>query len=98
MTNVYNDWFVMESLFLVYILWPFFQCFRSKQVIKDAVQGNDFLKNLDSGQIREVVDSMYEKMIQQSHYIIKEGEAGVHLYVSSGMDYILNFHWCILCL
>ena len=53
-------------------------------MIKDAIQGNDFLKNLDSGQIREIVDSMYEKRIKCGHYIIKEGEAGVHLYVSSG--------------
>lgn len=57
--------------------------FRSKQLIKDAIHDNDFLKNLDSTQVREIVDCMYEKKIQQNHYIIREGDAGQHLYVSA---------------
>ncbi|CAC5402187.1 cAMP-dependent protein kinase catalytic subunit,cAMP-dependent protein kinase type 2,Putative serine/threonine-protein kinase PRKY,cGMP-dependent protein kinase 2,cAMP-dependent protein kinase type 3,cAMP-dependent protein kinase catalytic subunit gamma,Ribosomal protein S6 kinase beta-1,cAMP-dependent protein kinase catalytic subunit alpha,Ribosomal protein S6 kinase beta,Protein kinase 3,cGMP-dependent protein kinase, isozyme 2 forms cD5/T2,Serine/threonine-protein kinase sck2,cGMP-dependent protein kina len=57
--------------------------FRSKQLIKDAIHDNDFLKNLDSTQVREIVDCMYEKKIKQGHYIIREGDAGQHLYVSA---------------
>ncbi|OWF51089.1 cGMP-dependent protein kinase, isozyme 1 [Mizuhopecten yessoensis] len=57
--------------------------FRSKQLIKDAILDNDFLKNLDSTQIREIVDTMYEKQVKQGHYIIREGESGQHLYVSA---------------
>ena len=57
---------------------------RSKQLIKDAILDNDFLKKLDSAQIREVVECMYEKTVRQGHYIIREGDAGQHLYVAAG--------------
>ncbi|XP_060557265.1 cGMP-dependent protein kinase 1-like isoform X4 [Ruditapes philippinarum] len=57
--------------------------FRSKQLIKDAILDNDFLKKLDSTQIREVVECMYEKQVKQGHYIIREGDAGQHLYVAA---------------
>ncbi|XP_069684645.1 cGMP-dependent protein kinase, isozyme 1 isoform X2 [Periplaneta americana] len=57
--------------------------FRSKQLIKDAVMDNDFLKNLDSSQVREIVDSMYPLEYARGSYVVREGEAGSHLYVSS---------------
>lgn len=57
---------------------------RSKQLIKDAILDNDFLKKLDSTQIREVVECMYEKQVHQGHYIIREGDAGQHVYVAAG--------------
>ncbi|XP_021934867.1 cGMP-dependent protein kinase, isozyme 1 isoform X2 [Zootermopsis nevadensis] len=57
--------------------------FRSKQLIKDAIMDNDFLKNLDSSQVRELVDSMYPLEYAKGSYVIREGEAGSHLYVSS---------------
>ncbi|KAL8569633.1 hypothetical protein ACOMHN_057200 [Nucella lapillus] len=57
--------------------------FRAKQLIKDAVLDNDFLKNLDSTQIREFVDCMYEKAVHKGHFIIKEGEPGQHVYVAA---------------
>lgn len=44
---------------------------------------NDFLKNLDSCQLREIVESMYQKDYQRGSYVIKEGDAGSHLYVSA---------------
>lgn len=44
---------------------------------------NDFLKNLDSSQVREIVDSMYSKEFPAGRYVIREGEAGAHLYVSA---------------
>lgn len=37
--------------------------FRSKQLIKDAIMDNDFMKNIDSLQIRELVESMYSREI-----------------------------------
>ena len=58
--------------------------FRSKQLIKDAILENDFLKNLDSTQVREMVECMYEKNLEAKSYIIKEGDSGQHLYVSAG--------------
>jgi cGMP-dependent protein kinase len=56
---------------------------RSKQQIKDAIMDNDFLKHLDSIQIRELVDSMYNRDIENGEYVIREGEPGKHLYVSA---------------
>lgn len=63
-------------------------------MIKDAILGNDFLKNLDSTQVREIVDCMYEKRIKQGNYIIREGDAGQHVYVSAGKYLDVNRHRC----
>ena len=38
---------------------------------------NDFLKNLDSSQVRELVDSMYPLEYARGSYVIREGEAGM---------------------
>ncbi|CAH1794635.1 unnamed protein product [Owenia fusiformis] len=57
--------------------------FRSKQLIKDAILDNDFLKNLEPTQLREVVDCMYAINVKTSHYVIKEGDDGQHVYVSA---------------
>ena len=57
---------------------------RSKQVIRDAIMDNNFLKNLDAVQVREIVDCMYEKRIRTGHFVIKEGDPGQHLYVAAG--------------
>lgn len=57
--------------------------FRSRQLIKDSILENDFLKNLDQNQVREIVDCMYEKKVKMGHFIIKEAESGQHLYVSA---------------
>lgn len=57
--------------------------FRSKQLIKDAIMDNDFLKNLDSLQVREIVDAMYRKEYSAGAYVLREGEAGAHLFVSA---------------
>ncbi|CAG2059769.1 unnamed protein product [Timema podura] len=55
----------------------------SKQLIKDAIMDNDFLKNLDSSQVRELVDSMYPQEYSKGSYVINEGGAGCHLFVSA---------------
>ncbi|XP_025836753.1 cGMP-dependent protein kinase, isozyme 1-like [Agrilus planipennis] len=57
--------------------------FRSKQLIKDAIMDNDFLKHLDSLQVREIVDCMYPKELRRGSFVIREGDAGAHLYVSA---------------
>jgi len=61
--------------------------FRSRTVIKEAIMENDFLKNLSSGQVRELVDSMSEKTVPKGCYVIREGENGSHLYVSGEGEY-----------
>lgn len=55
--------------------------FRSKQLIKDAINENDFLKNLESAQVREIVDCMYPKSYNKSDVIVQEGDIGHALYV-----------------
>lgn len=67
-----------STVFLLY--------FRSKQIIRDAILDNNFLKNLDSIQVREIVDCMYEKRVKTGQYVIREGEAGQHLYVTAGQS------------
>lgn len=61
--------------------------FRSKQLIKDAILDNDFLKNLDTSQVRELVDSMYGLEVRCGEYVIREGEAGAHLFVSAAGEF-----------
>ncbi|XP_006819371.1 cGMP-dependent protein kinase egl-4-like [Saccoglossus kowalevskii] len=57
--------------------------FRSKQLIKDAILDNDFTKNLDASQVREIVDCMYPKTFEKGQLVIKEGDAGAHFYVAA---------------
>ncbi|XP_055901839.1 cGMP-dependent protein kinase, isozyme 1 isoform X2 [Eupeodes corollae] len=57
--------------------------YESKQLIKDAIMDNDFLKNIDSSQVRELVESMYSLDVVEGEYVIREGDAGAHLYVSA---------------
>ncbi|XP_026844637.1 cGMP-dependent protein kinase, isozyme 1 [Drosophila persimilis] len=61
--------------------------FSDKQQIKDAIMDNDFLKNIDASQVRELVDSMYSKSIAAGEFVIREGEAGAHLYVSAAGEF-----------
>ncbi|XP_036215981.2 cGMP-dependent protein kinase, isozyme 1 [Bactrocera oleae] len=57
--------------------------FSSKQLIKDAIMDNDFLKNIDASQVRELVESMYPLSISKGEFVVREGEVGAHLYVSA---------------
>lgn len=61
--------------------------FRSKQLIREAIMENDFLKNLAPSQVREIVDCMDKKRVVAGAYVIREGDSGNHLYVSSEGDY-----------
>lgn len=57
--------------------------FRSKQLIREAIMENDFLKHLAPSQVREIVDYMEKKKIAAGAFVIREGDSGSHLYVSS---------------
>lgn len=58
--------------------------YRSRQIIKSAILDNDFMKNLESTQIREIVDCMYPVAYAASSLIIKEGDVGSIVYVMEG--------------
>lgn len=60
---------------------------RSKQLIKDAILDNDFLKHLDCVQIRELVESMYSRDVSYGEYVIREKMPGNHLYVSDAGEF-----------
>lgn len=67
---------------------------RSKELIKDAILDNDFLKKLEPSQIREVVECMYERKWRKGEFLIKEGESGSHLYVLEG-TYLMSLLTCL---
>ncbi|XP_024243532.1 cGMP-dependent protein kinase 1 isoform X3 [Oncorhynchus tshawytscha] len=54
---------------------------RSKDLIKEAILDNDFMKNLELSQIQEIVDSMYPVEYGKDSCIIKEGDVGSLVYV-----------------
>lgn len=44
---------------------------------------NDFLKNIDSSQTRELVEAMYSRNVAKDEYVILENDVGSHLFVSA---------------
>ncbi|XP_078019355.1 cGMP-dependent protein kinase 1 isoform X2 [Epinephelus lanceolatus] len=59
----------------------FSKTLRSKELIKDAILDNDFMKNLELSQIQEIVDCMYPVDYGKDACIIKEGDVGSLVYV-----------------
>ncbi|KXJ79656.1 hypothetical protein RP20_CCG028483 [Aedes albopictus] len=56
----------------------------SREIIKSAILDNDFMKNLEMTQIREIVDCMYPVQYGAGSLIIKEGDVGSIVYVMEG--------------
>ncbi|OXU24925.1 cGMP-dependent protein kinase, isozyme 2 forms cD4/T1/T3A/T3B isoform X2 [Nasonia vitripennis] len=54
---------------------------RSRELIKAAILDNDFMKNLELTQIREIVDCMYPVTFPAGHIIIREGDVGSIVFV-----------------
>lgn len=63
---------------------PSLPCLRSKDLIKEAILDNDFMKNLELSQIQEIVDCMYPVEYGKDSCIIKEGDVGSLVYVMEG--------------
>ncbi|XP_050302917.1 cGMP-dependent protein kinase, isozyme 2 forms cD4/T1/T3A/T3B isoform X2 [Anthonomus grandis grandis] len=53
----------------------------SRELIKAAILDNDFMKNLEITQIREIVDCMYPEEYLKGSIIIQEGDVGSIVYV-----------------
>jgi hypothetical protein len=66
------------------LLFFFPKSFRSRDIIKSAILDNDFMKNLEITQIREIVDCMYPVQYAACSLIIKEGDVGSIVYVMEG--------------
>jgi len=54
---------------------------RSCDMIRSAIMDNDFMKNLETSQIKEIVDCMYPMEYAKGSLIIKEGDIGSIVYV-----------------
>ncbi|XP_054723971.1 cGMP-dependent protein kinase, isozyme 2 forms cD4/T1/T3A/T3B-like isoform X2 [Uloborus diversus] len=54
---------------------------RSKELIQRAILECDFMKNLETVQIKEITDCMYPVEYSQDSIIIKEGDAGSVVFV-----------------
>lgn len=73
-------------------------CPRSKELIKEAILDNDFMKNLELSQIQEIVDCMYPVEYGKDSCIIKEGDVGSLVYVMEGRvekDLIYSFFFFV---
>lgn len=66
-------------LLLDRLVYPLF--LRSKHLIREAVQKNDFLKQLAKEQVIELVECMFEMRARAGQWIIQEGEPGDRLFV-----------------
>lgn len=53
----------------------------SMELIRQAIMDNDFMKKLEEGQIKEIVDVMYPMEYAKGSTIIKEGDIGSIVYV-----------------
>ncbi|XP_066137909.1 cGMP-dependent protein kinase, isozyme 2 forms cD4/T1/T3A/T3B isoform X3 [Euwallacea fornicatus] len=53
----------------------------SRELIKAAILDNDFMKNLELTQIKEIVDCMYPEEYPAGSLIIREGDVGSTVYV-----------------
>ncbi|KAK2820177.1 hypothetical protein Q5P01_023136 [Channa striata] len=67
---------------LSHVTLPFYpKSPESKELIKDAILDNDFMKNLEMSQIQEIVDCMYPVDYGNEACIIKEGDVGSLVFV-----------------
>lgn len=67
---------------LSHVTLPFYpKSPQSKDLIKEAILDNDFMKNLELSQIQEIVDCMYPVDYGKDSCIIKEGDVGSLVYV-----------------
>uniref|UniRef100_A0A8C9T620 cGMP-dependent protein kinase n=1 Tax=Scleropages formosus TaxID=113540 RepID=A0A8C9T620_SCLFO len=70
---------------LSHVTLPFYpKSPQSKDLIKEAILDNDFMKNLEMSQIQEIVDCMYPVEYDKESCIIKEGDVGSLVYVMEG--------------
>ncbi|TRY86492.1 hypothetical protein DNTS_009484 [Danionella cerebrum] len=67
-----------------HVIVGFLWVLGSKELIKEAILDNDFMKNLELSQIQEIVDCMYPVEYDKESCIIKEGDVGSLVYVMEG--------------
>jgi len=55
---------------------------KTRKTLHAAIMDNDFMKNLEPGQIKEIIDVMHSIKLSKSSVIIKEGDDGNMVYVN----------------
>lgn len=80
--------FCFSIIILLTLLFVSFS--SSRELIKSAILDNDFMKNLEMTQIREIVDCMYPVEYAAGSLIIKEGDVGSIVYVMEGMCFLIT--------
>lgn len=72
--------------------------YSEKQLIKNALTNNDFLKNIDKNQVYQVVNCMTEERYKPGEFIVREHEGGNHFYVSAGIHaYAYAYAYAVTC-
>uniref|UniRef100_A0A1I8FSZ3 cGMP-dependent protein kinase n=1 Tax=Macrostomum lignano TaxID=282301 RepID=A0A1I8FSZ3_9PLAT len=56
---------------------------RSKALIRDAINNNQLLQRMEPEQVEQLVACMYSRTVPPGCHVIRQGEAGQHLYVCS---------------
>ena len=64
----------------------------TREAILKAIQENDFMKNHEPMQMKEIVDSMYPVEYTKDSWIIKEGEVGSMVYMLEGTHHHHQHH------
>ena len=62
---------------------------RTKEFLTNAIFDNDFMKNLESDQIENIVECMYPVEFAKNSLIIKEGDIGNMVYITQGLFYLI---------
>jgi len=62
---------------------------RTKELLNRAILDNDFMRNLPTAQIREIIECMYQVQYGTGSTIILEGDVGSLVFVLEG-DFCQN--------
>ncbi len=66
---------------------------RTREILNQAILENDFMKNLDTTQVVEIVECMYSVNFATGNTIIREGELGSVVYVMEGSFLLIQKVW-----
>lgn len=81
----------MDSVLHCIVLYSICSWHRTREAILKAIQENDFMKNHEPIQMKEIVDAMYPVEYTKDSWIIKEGEVGSMVYMLEGAPHSFHF-------
>ena len=65
-------------------------CCSTKELLRQAIHSDDFLKHLSTATVSEIVECMHADVIKKDSTIIREGDIGSKLFVMEG-----NYRICL---